>query len=317
MLFAAWPVPPSSRWHTSASSWANNRQSIPTARLVSVADLDDDDFVKREAATAELPRLGRFAEAALKRALENKPSAEVRLRAEVLLKKLGEWQVSPSELQSLRALEVLELIGTPEARKIIESLEKGTVSRRVSEEAKAALGRLPVRLESCERLTGGRSRPSTKTPRRRWYASAACQWVQFRCRRPRVEAIPRSRLARQHDRHPLVDWTHNGGERRGQESAPSRLGSLYKVSKRKTSHCNPPKGRKDYSANRSRVLQGEQNEKVRAHGNRSVGVVVSEGATRIRVHQRVGRVRDHGADRVGDRTAAQFKRQRSRSAPSE
>jgi hypothetical protein len=113
------------------------------ARLI--ADLDAEDFSKREAASAELARLGKLAEAALKRALEDRPAAEVRWRAEGLLKKLNMGKVPPPDLQALRALEVLELIGTPEARQVIESLEKGAADRRVSEEAKAALIRLNQR----------------------------------------------------------------------------------------------------------------------------------------------------------------------------
>jgi WD40 repeat protein len=121
------------------------------ARLV--ADLDNDDFNKREAAAAELSRLGQFAEAALKRSLESKPSAELRMRAERLLKKLNGGQLSPTELQALRAVEVLELVGSPEARKLIKSLAKGVRNSYLGEEAKAAMRRLAVRQGGQE--TGG------------------------------------------------------------------------------------------------------------------------------------------------------------------
>lgn len=106
------------------------------ARLI--ADLNADDFDKRESASAELARLGRLAEPALKRALADKPSAELRKRATALLKKLDEQKVSSDDLQALRAVEVLESIGTPEAAKLIESLAKTSPSPRVAEEAKAA-----------------------------------------------------------------------------------------------------------------------------------------------------------------------------------
>jgi WD40 repeat protein len=107
-----------------------------------VADLDAEDFDKREAAGAELGRLGKLAEDALKRALADKPSTELRLRAEAVLKRLEDYRVPPAELQALRAVEVLELIGTAEARKVIDSLARSTPSARVGEEAKAALDRL-------------------------------------------------------------------------------------------------------------------------------------------------------------------------------
>jgi hypothetical protein len=54
------------------------------ARLI--AALDDDDFAAREEATAELRRVGAPAEAALRKALAESPSAEVRRRARDLLR---------------------------------------------------------------------------------------------------------------------------------------------------------------------------------------------------------------------------------------
>jgi WD40 repeat protein len=107
-----------------------------------LADLDADSFAKRVAADTELARLGRIAEAGLKRVLERNPSAEVRKRAEALLKKLDDRLVSPVVLQTVRALEVLELIATPEARRVIETLAKGSGDACVREEAEAVLARL-------------------------------------------------------------------------------------------------------------------------------------------------------------------------------
>ncbi len=110
------------------------------ARLL--ADLDADNFARREKASAELARLGPFAEPGLKRLLENNPPAEVRRRVEALLKKLDTRQASPAVLQAVRALEVLEQIATPEARQLIAALAEGSAEARVREEARAALARL-------------------------------------------------------------------------------------------------------------------------------------------------------------------------------
>jgi WD40 repeat protein len=113
------------------------------ARLL--ADLDAGSYAKREAASAELARLGKLAEAGLKRALEKNPSAEVRRRAEALFSRLDDRQVSPATLQAVRALEVLELLATPEARTVIAALAEGGGEARVAEEARAAMARLARR----------------------------------------------------------------------------------------------------------------------------------------------------------------------------
>ena len=52
---------------------------------------------------------------------------------------------SPEELQLLRALEVLEMIGTAEARKVLERLARGAEECDLTREAKAALERLGQR----------------------------------------------------------------------------------------------------------------------------------------------------------------------------
>jgi hypothetical protein len=115
---------------------------VDPARLARlVADLDADAFETRDRASAELARQGRLAEPALRRALQEKPSAELRLRAETLLKNL-DGRLPPAALQAVRALEVLELMGTPEARKVVDLLAKQSAGTPVAEEAKATLDRL-------------------------------------------------------------------------------------------------------------------------------------------------------------------------------
>lgn len=87
-----------------------------------VADLDADDFDKREKAMAELEKLGPVVEPALKKALDGKPSLEMTRRIEDLQKKLK--AKSGNRLQVLRAIETLDLIGTPEAKKVAGDLGK-------------------------------------------------------------------------------------------------------------------------------------------------------------------------------------------------
>jgi hypothetical protein len=109
------------------------------ARLI--ADLDADELGTRQAAGAELTRLGVRAEAALRSALKAGPGAEGRRRIRALLEQI-ERGPPPETLRSLRAVEVLEHVGTPEARRCIEALAKGAAEGRLTRDAKAALTRL-------------------------------------------------------------------------------------------------------------------------------------------------------------------------------
>ncbi|HEY7426476.1 MAG TPA: sigma-70 family RNA polymerase sigma factor [Gemmataceae bacterium] len=110
------------------------------ARLI--ADLDSETFQVRQQATEELERLGEQAEPALRKALAGKPELEVRRRLEQLVEKLTEPVPSPDRLRALRAVEVLEHIGTMEAQGILESWAKGALEARLTQEAKASLERM-------------------------------------------------------------------------------------------------------------------------------------------------------------------------------
>jgi hypothetical protein len=104
------------------------------ARLIK--DLNSDVFADRNRASEELEKLGEAAEPALRAALRNAPPAEVRRRVERLLNKH-----SPEWLRTQRALEALELAGTPAAKSVLQSLAGGAPEARLSLEAKAALKR--------------------------------------------------------------------------------------------------------------------------------------------------------------------------------
>jgi hypothetical protein len=107
-----------------------------------LADLDADEFEVRDKATHELERLGAAARASLDHE-RGRPglSPENRRRLDGLLKRL-DAPPSGERLRELRAVEVLERIGTPEARRVLEALAKGEPDARLTREAKAALGRL-------------------------------------------------------------------------------------------------------------------------------------------------------------------------------
>jgi hypothetical protein len=110
-----------------------------------VADLDSDDFRTREAATKELEKLGKAAEAALRGALAAGPGLEAKVRLERLLKRLGRTELTAEQQRDVRAVRVLELAGTPQARKLLEALSKESAGWWVTQEAKEALQRLGQR----------------------------------------------------------------------------------------------------------------------------------------------------------------------------
>jgi hypothetical protein len=110
------------------------------ARLI--ADLDDDRFDVRERATQELEKLGEAVAAPLRRALAGKPSLEMQRRLQELVDRLDHTEVAPEQLQTLRALQVLERINTPEARRVVEQLARGAAETALTQEAQAILQRL-------------------------------------------------------------------------------------------------------------------------------------------------------------------------------
>ena len=106
-----------------------------------IADLDDDSFKVRERATRELAIAGPDAADALRHALSNEPSVESKRRIEDLLSRLKEGG-DPQRLRFLRALEVLERIGTPAARDIVRDLAGKPLPIELKEEVQVSLRRM-------------------------------------------------------------------------------------------------------------------------------------------------------------------------------
>jgi hypothetical protein len=105
-----------------------------------LAQLDDESFQTREKAQRELDAMGDLATALLKKTLEGKPSPEVRRRIEAILGKSE--QPSRSKRQSLRAIEILEQLATPQAQDLLRNLGQGAPGTQVTLAAQAALERL-------------------------------------------------------------------------------------------------------------------------------------------------------------------------------
>jgi WD40 repeat protein len=121
--------------------------SVPDpARMTQLlGDLDSQRFAVRQKASRELEDLAELAEPMLRKTLNGKPSLEVRRRIEQLLDKQEEKALSGNRLRDLRALMVLERIGTLEARKLVETLAKGAPQAQLTQEAQASLERLAKR----------------------------------------------------------------------------------------------------------------------------------------------------------------------------
>jgi hypothetical protein len=110
-----------------------------------IADLDDERFQVRKQATQELEAQAERAAPALRKALAGKPSLEVRRRLEALLDRLDGGSLSTETVRQIRAVEALESIGNPEARRLLDQLSAGPVETRLTHEAKDAAGRLAKR----------------------------------------------------------------------------------------------------------------------------------------------------------------------------
>src|SRR5207249_11164647 len=106
-----------------------------------IGKLDHEDFRVRNEATKELESIADLAEEFLRRKLSANPSQEARRRILFLLEKVdpsNSWQ----KVQQLRAIEVLEYIGTREAQEALVKLSKGASASFLTREAKASLKRM-------------------------------------------------------------------------------------------------------------------------------------------------------------------------------
>src|SRR5262249_40257869 len=103
-----------------------------------VNDLDSNQFARRDAAAKLLDQHSGEAECLLREAERMNPSAEKRRRIEKLL--AAPFVVrSPATLRSLRAVQILEQIGTSEAREVLKKLAQGSLDSRLTREARASL----------------------------------------------------------------------------------------------------------------------------------------------------------------------------------
>jgi hypothetical protein len=114
----------------------------PTAALV--ADLDAKGFAVREAATRELSKRIAADFGELSASLDTAKSEEVRQRLTTVLHSAPPaWpRLSADESRIIRAVAVLEAVGTAEARGIVRGFAAGDPAALVTREAKGAFGRI-------------------------------------------------------------------------------------------------------------------------------------------------------------------------------
>ena len=107
-----------------------------------IAKLDDEQAAVRQKATNDLIDLGEQAVPVIDKTLPTNPPLEVRKRLDEARKALTSPILKGETLRVHRAVEVLERMGTPEARQLLQALAGGAAEARQTREAKAALERL-------------------------------------------------------------------------------------------------------------------------------------------------------------------------------
>jgi len=107
-----------------------------------IGELESEQPAVRNRAAEDLMKLVEAAEPALEKVLAGMPSLDMTRRVEQVLKGIEERSRSMEQIRPLRALEVLEQIGTPDARLVLEGIANGAPDARLTLEAKAALDRL-------------------------------------------------------------------------------------------------------------------------------------------------------------------------------
>jgi hypothetical protein len=107
-----------------------------------VNDLDNDEFAIRQRAHQGLKKLGELAMPMLRKKLNEKGSIDAQARIRELLDVLTGPVKTAVKLQSLRAVVVLEHIGSLEAQAILQNVAKGAPEAWVTQDAQMAISRL-------------------------------------------------------------------------------------------------------------------------------------------------------------------------------
>jgi WD40 repeat protein len=116
--------------------------SVTVTRLI--AELGDEEYAVREKAMQSLTALGSLVEAPLAAATQSE-SPEIRQRAAAVLRSFQPGRSTPARLRAIRAVEVLERIGTKEAADLLAKWAKENPRSVLGGEARNAVARLAKR----------------------------------------------------------------------------------------------------------------------------------------------------------------------------
>jgi hypothetical protein len=107
-----------------------------------IAGLDSDQFKVRQQSSAELLKMGERVVPMIDKVLASNPPLETKQRLEDLRKQMTSVVLQGERLRLYRAVEVLERIGTAEARQLLQALADGAPGALVTRTAQAALKRM-------------------------------------------------------------------------------------------------------------------------------------------------------------------------------
>jgi hypothetical protein len=108
-------------------------------------ELANDRFAVREAATRKLRALGRAAEGPVRERLKAAESTEARRRLSAILAAVEGTGLSGHDLRLVRAVQVLEQAGSPEAVQLLRGLTKAAHGPLLQDEVRRALQRLEAK----------------------------------------------------------------------------------------------------------------------------------------------------------------------------
>lgn len=107
-----------------------------------IRELGSTNFALRNRANATLQKLGTAVEPDLRESVARAPDVETKRRIEELLDRIAAQQLTTEELRDLRAVEVIEAIGTAEARTVLTRWSGGHPGAVLTRESRTALSRL-------------------------------------------------------------------------------------------------------------------------------------------------------------------------------